>query len=185
MKDVIKVIVSVVLLSIAAQVSFSLPENITTIPFTLQSLILFIIASFLRPRIFFAFILLYLLLGILGLPVFAEAGAGLDSILGNSGGFLYGFVFSGYFISSYFKTNQEVKLISCVNIMIQATLVLFFFGLIHLAILKGFSVAVNYGFLPFWKMALLKALLAAVIVYGIMNYSQRIVDSFKGDKTDK
>lgn len=53
------------------------------------------------------------------------------------------------------------------NIMLQATMVLFFFGLLHLSFKYGLSAAFDYGFYPYWKMAVLKLVIAAFIVYFI------------------
>ena len=148
---------------ISSDISYAF-SSIGDVPFTLQSLIVFIVAACLKPKEFLLCILAYLIIGILGVPVFADRSFGIERILGSSGGFLYGFIFSGYYISSYFDKENSKSYIAILNLMIQATVVLFFFGLIHLSVLHGFNNALNYGLYPFWKGALLKILYASIII---------------------
>lgn len=161
----LRVILSLGIIIISSHIEIDLPVTAGGIPFSFQSLAVFICSAFLSPRECFVTLALYLLVGILGLPVFADGGSGYKHILGGSGGFLYGFLFSGLFISYAFLENDGVRLLSVINVMIQATLVLFFFGLIHLAVLYDIIRAFDFGFFPFWKMALVKAVLASLIVW--------------------
>jgi len=85
---------SLVLLVISAYISITLPVSEKGIPFTAQSLVVFILAGILPLRVFLIVILSYLLLGIVGLPVFADGSSGWAKITGGSGGFLYGFAVS-------------------------------------------------------------------------------------------
>jgi biotin transport system substrate-specific component len=148
---------------ISSDISYAV-SALGDVPFTFQSLIVFIAAASLKPKEFLACIILYLLLGIAGVPVFAEGTSGIEKILGGSGGFLYGFAFSGYFISSYFDKDNSTSYIAILNLMIQATVILFFFGLLHLSLLYGFNNALSYGLFPFWKASLLKVLYASILI---------------------
>ena len=170
MKSMVKILSSLILICLSAQIELSIPITDVGIPFSLQSLVVFIVSAFLIPREALISLLLYLLLGAVGMPVFADGASGINHILGSSGGFLYGFLISSLFISYYFVANPKNQLISIVNTMLQATMVLFFFGIIHLAIIYGISRAFEYGFYPFWKMALLKALLASIIIWMIKRW---------------
>ena len=145
---------------------------IGNVPFTLQSLIVFVVASILKPKEFLICILVYLALGIVGAPVYAAGASGFEKLIGNSGGFLYGFIFSGYYISSSFKEGETKSFIGILNVMIQATVVLFFFGLLHLTIIHGFNNALVYGLYPFWTPALLKIFIATVMIYLISRYQR-------------
>lgn len=156
----------VVFLMFGSRVSIDLPHELSDIPFTLQSLVVFLAASFLTPIEFILAITFYLFMGIIGLPVFAEGTSGWEKITGNSGGFLIGFIFSGWWISAYFKgRNDKIAWFSLANLYLQATIVLFFFGLLQLSIKLGVGSAFENGFLPYWKMSLFKALIASIIVY--------------------
>ncbi|HHU56316.1 MAG TPA: biotin transporter BioY [Acholeplasmataceae bacterium] len=76
---------------------------ISGIPFTLQTLIIITIANIAKPRVTFLSVLLYLAIGIIGLPVFSGLKGGLGVILGPTGGFLIAFPFASLFISKLIK----------------------------------------------------------------------------------
>lgn len=80
---------SVALLAVSAWVS--LP--IGPVPFTLQTMVLALLPAVLDRRTACLTIAAYLLLGALGLPVFASFGGGIGTIAGPTGGFLWGFLF--------------------------------------------------------------------------------------------
>jgi biotin transport system substrate-specific component len=63
------------------------------IPITLQTLGVLLCALTLGPRLGFASVALYLVMGALGVAVFGEQKAGLAVILGQTGGYLLGFLF--------------------------------------------------------------------------------------------
>ncbi len=62
------------------------------VPFTLQTLVLFLAALLLRPRTAAVAVVVYLLIGIVGVPVFSGMRGGLGVIVGPTGGFLLGFL---------------------------------------------------------------------------------------------
>lgn len=66
----------------------------TTIPFTLQTLGVFLAAGVLGGRRGTLAVLVYLLLGLVGLPVFAGFTGGPGALVTPSGGYLIGFFFS-------------------------------------------------------------------------------------------
>ncbi len=167
-----KIIIGLTLLIASSYISITIPGISLDIPFTLQSLMVFSIAAFLSPKEYLIIIVAYLFIGILSLPVFAGGTGGIQKLLGASGGFLYGFIPAGLFIATYFYSRDMVTWMGCINIMLQATMVLFFFGIIHLALIYDFERAIEYGFNPFWKMALVKSFLAAIIVF----YAKRITN---------
>ena len=66
-----------------------------TIPFTLQTFAVFFVLSALGGRRGTWSILVYILLGAIGMPVFAEFTSGIGVLLGNTGGYILGFLLSG------------------------------------------------------------------------------------------
>ncbi len=159
----LKIAVGLICIIISAYVSFSIPVTESGIPFTAQSLVVFVVAAMMNTHEVKVCMLSYLFLGIVGLPVFAEGTAGMDKIMGPSGGFLYGFVFAGWFISEMIADFKPMKVYHLLIIFLAATFVLFFFGLGHLALKFDLESALKFGLYPFWKMALFKALLAALV----------------------
>ncbi len=64
------------------------------IPVTLQTFAVCLIGALLGPRRGLAAIGTYLLMGLVGIPVFAGFGAGPATLFGPTGGYLFGFVFA-------------------------------------------------------------------------------------------
>lgn len=69
------------------------------VPFTLQTFLLFLLPLIIPMRFVFYILIAYLLLGMLGFPVFANFQGGLQSLFGLTGGYLIGFVFSMLFLA--------------------------------------------------------------------------------------
>ena len=75
LKRMIVISLLAAILSISAYIS--IPLSFSTVPFTLQSLMLMVIALSMPISISFYTVGLYLLLGLIGLPVFSNGTAGL------------------------------------------------------------------------------------------------------------
>lgn len=107
-----------IFLAIFAQIS--IPFGI--VPFTGQTLAIGLFASIARPKISLSAVGLYLILGAIGLPVFAGGAAGLSVLFGPSIGYLFGFlVYVGIVsvvISKYHKWWQ-IFLVNIIAAMIQ------------------------------------------------------------------
>ena len=86
------------LIAVLAQIT--LP--IGPVPFTLQNFAIGLIATVFRPREAVLSVGLYLLLGAIGLPVFAGGGAGLQALVGPTAGYLW---FLSCLLWTYFISN--------------------------------------------------------------------------------
>lgn len=88
--DLVYMAVAVVIITICSWISIP-----TVVPFTMQTFAVFFVLSFLGGKRGTAVIAIYLLLGTIGVPVFAEFTAGIGIVLGTTGGYLVGFIFIG------------------------------------------------------------------------------------------
>lgn len=79
------------LLAVSAWVAIPLPWGV---PVTLQSLVLFSLAGLVGVRPTLLSVAIYLVLGGLGLPVFAGFGGGPGVLLGPGGGYLWGMLWA-------------------------------------------------------------------------------------------
>ena len=84
------------LICVSAQLAIPLPIGV---PFTLQVLMVMLTALILKPLYSVISLLLYVLLGVVGLPVFSGAKSGIGTILSPTGGFIIGFVLAAFFVS--------------------------------------------------------------------------------------
>ncbi len=97
-----------VLLAICSWISIP-----TVIPFTLQTFGVFLSVLLLGGKQGTIAILIYLLLGAVGIPVFSNFGAGVGYLLGNTGGYAIGFVFiglSGWLFEKFAGRKTSVQL---------------------------------------------------------------------------
>lgn len=96
--DIILVGLMAAILCILAPIS--VPLFFTPIPVTLGTFLIFIIAYTLKPILATLSVLIYLLIGAVGLPVFSGYSGGIAKLVGPTGGFLIGFLVIS-FLSSY------------------------------------------------------------------------------------
>jgi biotin transport system substrate-specific component len=117
------------------------------IPFTLQTLFV-LLAGIVMHRYGAIPVLLYVILGVLGLPLFHNGMAGIGVLLGPSGGYLIGFIFAALITGLAWEHESRVIRIGGI---IGATAVIYLFGVAWLmySMHLGFIPAVTAGVLPF------------------------------------
>ena len=97
------------------------------VPFTLQTFAVFCVLGLLGGKRGTVSILVYMLLGAIGLPVFTGFNAGLGALFGTTGGYILGFVFIGliyWLAEKLFGTKLWVR----VTAMLLGLLVCYAFG---------------------------------------------------------
>ena len=121
--------------AMAASANVFIYTPISPVPITLQTLTVLFSGIFLGSRFAFISQLEYLILGIMGLPVFAGFRSGPATFLGVTGGYLIGFVFAAY-ITGYIFENFGNKIKEKICLTLAACLiglaVIYLFGYIHL-----------------------------------------------------
>ncbi len=88
-RDMVYIAIFAVLIAICSWISFP-----AAVPFTLQTFGVFLAVGVLGGKRGTLSILIYLLLGAIGIPVFAGFSGGIGSILGTTGGYIVGFLLS-------------------------------------------------------------------------------------------
>lgn len=97
------------------------------IPISLLTLAIYLAAFVLGPKECTISVLIYILLGAAGLPVFSGAAGGLAKLSGPTGGYIVGYLFLAFICSMFVKKSNANIIISVVG-MIVATAVLYAFG---------------------------------------------------------
>jgi len=107
--------------------------------------------------------IIYVLLGIIGLPVFAGGKAGFGTLLGPSGGYLIGFIVGAYIIGKIVEARRKAGLAWIVLALIVGNLVIYALGTLQLALVTHFSLfkSLLVGVVPFLIGDLLKLMAAA------------------------
>jgi len=151
------------LMALAAQVRIPVPG--TTVPMTLQSFAVLMAGFTLGPVAAVSAMLLYLICGVAGLPVFAPQSLGLA---GDSGGYIVGFVLAAFLIS-LLRGPRNASAIRLVFAGLTGLTSLFACGLAWryvFAMMFGLDAgyAVSSGLFPFLPKAIVELLLAVAIV---------------------
>jgi biotin transport system substrate-specific component len=140
----------VILTAIGAQIEIP----VRPVPFTLQTFFVLMAGALLGKRMGTASMILYVILGILGLPVFSGGTTGVARIMGPTGGYLLSFPVVA-FLTGYL-TEQRKEYWWLLVSMTAGALVYFFMGLIYLnfIFMHDWTRSFNYGFLIFswWDM---------------------------------
>lgn len=169
MYSALRISLSLLILFLFTQVQFHVPIFFIGIPITGQSFAILLLPYIFGLREGITSILLYLLLGLVGVPVLAQGGHGVDAFLSNSGGYLIGFIFGGAFsgyISDYKTNNFKNALLA----MLVGTIIILLFGVLKLSFNLGISKAIEFGFTPFIVGGIIKVLIGAFSGWLIKKY---------------
>ena len=146
-------------LAVLSQLSFS----IGTIPITLQTFAVGLIATIFKPREAVLSTILYLLLGAVGLPVFAGGSGGIQVLFGPLAGYLWAYPFFALVTSSLTHKDSPFYMIFIANVL--GDVLVFDGGILGLHFLGGFDFfkSVAVGLTPFILPDLLKMVAIAII----------------------
>lgn len=142
----------------------SLPIPISPVPVSLGFFAVYLTVYILGMKMGSASVLIYVLLGFVGLPVFTGFSGGIGKVLGPTGGYIIGYLFMapimGFFIDKW-KTNYVLTILG----MVLGTAVCYLFGTLWLAYQGGmsFSAALAAGVLPFIPADIAKLILAVLV----------------------
>lgn len=166
----IRVLISLVIISISAQLTIQVGD----IPITGQTLSIIVIALLLNPKETLATTVGYLILGAIGLPIFADGASGISKITGGSGGFLLGFIISSVIISYLFQSFRSRGWLTILLLTSLGTIIILICGVGRLAMLYGLDKGIEYGFTPFWKGALIKVIIGSFVTLAILHYQKQL-----------
>jgi len=147
-------------IAVLAQVSIPLPFS--PVPITGQTLAIGLIVTILGTRLGTLSVLLYLLLGAVGLPVFAQFKGGVSILVGPTGGYLVGFLLTalvmGLYLSKFGYTYVQSIIANIIGMFITLA-----FGTAWLKIAADMTweVAINAGATPFIFLGIVKGVIAA------------------------
>lgn len=149
---------------VGAKINLLLPG----IPVTMQSIVVMLSGCFLNKQVSFLSQLVYILLGLIGIPVFAKPSAGPAYIMLPSFGYLIGFLFGAYVIGLVIEKFKKKTLPVYLLANFSGLFIIYLFGISHIYLLKNILSRshmnlvqiFNIGVLPF----LLKDVLLSVLV---------------------
>ena len=162
-RDISLVLAGALLIYLTARVAIPVPGS--PVPITGQTFGVLLVGGALGFRRGLIGVALYVLLGVIGLPFFAEGKGGLSVIWGATGGYLVGFVIAGGLVGRLAELGWDRKIGGALGAMLLGSAVIYAIGLPWLGIVTGTSPAetIAQGLTPFIFGDALKLVLAAVL----------------------
>jgi biotin transport system substrate-specific component len=154
------------LIIIGSYLSFPIPLN--PVPVVLQDFFIMLAGLFLGASWGFTSVALFILLGALGLPVFANGKAGLAVLAGPTGGFLFGFLVA-VLVIGFISGPKKTSVLRDTLALIAGNIIIYGIGVcgLKLAVKTTWINAIALGVLPFMIGAVIK-LIAAVALARIL-----------------
>lgn len=170
-RTAVLVLAAAVFTALCAQVSF--PVAGSPVPVTGQTLAVVVTAAALGPFRGLSAQTLYVLLGVVGLPVYSDASGGLHVVTGATGGYLLGFLPAALLIGWAARHGWDRRPATALPVFLAGQAVIFSVGVPWLAVSAGLSgsQALEAGLYPFLIGGLVKGVLAA----GLLPTAWRLV----------
>jgi len=162
LRAVILIALGTALLTLSAKVNLPLPY----VPMTLQTLVVLVIGAAYGWRLGCATVIVYLVEGAIGLPVFAGPVGGLAPFFGPTAGYLLGFV-AAAFITGWLSErgwDRSVPLLFMAMGMGHIIILGYGFAWLAFGLNLGFEKAWLVGIAPFVAASVIKNALGAALV---------------------
>ena len=154
------VAIGAALIAVLSQITIPLGP----VPFTLQTLAIGLIAILYTPKDATLSVVFYLLLGGIGLPIFAGFSGGFSGLLGPTSGFLWGFILYAAMTSTISKPYSPPAQIFLACLI--GTLACFIVGILAFKLISGANWAdtLAWTVLPFILPELMKMTVIVILV---------------------
>jgi biotin transport system substrate-specific component len=162
------------LIALAAQVAVPLPFS--PVPVTAQTFAVLLVAGTLGARLGAVSVALYVLEGLVGIPVFAGGASGIARLAGPTGGYLVGFVAAALVVGALVERGWGRRVWTCALAMLAGEVVIYAFGLAWLArfpLPVGLLEAGLFPFLAGDAYKLVAAALALPVGWRIRGFAHR------------
>lgn len=160
--EMTKMALMVAMNCVSAYIIIPLPFSLS--PLALQTLIVNLTGYVLNAKQAFMTMLVYLLVGLAGVPVFTGGSAGPGKLFGPTGGYIIGFLVTAVFLAYFRGEKYNFKRYALLGCVIGIPLI-YVFGVAQLKLVTGmgWDKAIITGALPFIPLDIVKCLAAAVI----------------------
>lgn len=176
-KDMILVALFAALTAVGGFISIP----IGSVPITLQSFFALLSGILLGPFLGALSQLVYVIIGLVGLPVFAGGSGGISAVFSPSFGYLIGFIVAPIVIGKITRSDQKITFVKALLACILGTLSIYIIGLpymyiilkhiskVNITLLKAFQI----GFLMFIPGDTLKCIIASSVSVKAWNQIMR------------
>ena len=158
-KSAVFVLIGTALLAISSKIQ----TPFTLVPATMQTFVVMFLGIVLGYKLATITVILYLIEGSFGLPVFAKGG-GIGYLLGPTGGYLIGFIFTAYFAGHINKNNDPIVVFLYLLFSVSIIYILGLGGLWnYMGFDKTFNDIFSVGAKPFLLIEVYKILILTVL----------------------
>ena len=169
-KSALFVLIGTALLAISSKIQ----TPFTLVPATMQTFVVMFIGITLGHKLATLTVLLYLIEGSFGLPVFAKGG-GVGYLLGPTGGYLIGFIFTAFFAGHI--NDKKDPLVIFVYLLFSVSII-YILGLLglwnYMGLDKNFTEVFSVGAKPFLLIEIYKILILTVLSKQILKFRKFI-----------
>ena len=152
------------LTAVGGYLAFPLPFS--PVPVTAQSLSVMLAGCLLRPVTAFWSMVVFILIGAIGLPVFFGGSSGIGILVGPTGGYIISWPIAAYLISRLQSANKKLSFpyVLTMNIL-GGIIVVYLIGVFQLSFVTGigYKKAILVGALPYLPGDILKAFGVSVL----------------------
>lgn len=147
---------------ILGPIAFQIP--ISPVPISLGTLAIYFVVSVLGMKLGTLSVVIYILLGLAGLPVFTNFMGGPSKLFGPTGGYIIGYIFLAP-ICGFFVNKWNGKIVTTFLGMVLGTIVLYTFGTVWLGyqLSLSFMEALAVGVIPYIPGDLVKMVIAIIV----------------------
>jgi biotin transport system substrate-specific component len=163
LKDGLQVVGASLLIALCAQIQ--IPLGFTPVPLSGQTFAALLAGTLLGPRKGVLSVLLYILEGCVGLPVFTSGPLGFARLIGPTGGYIIGFVLEAYCAGWLLERQKSSHRLKTFLLLSAACAIQLGFGSLWLIHFVGWQNVWALGFVPFISGELLKASAVATIYH--------------------
>ena len=160
---IIRLLLTIVSGTALLAVSSKIQTPFTLVPATMQTFVVLFLGMVLGYKLAAATVMLYLIEGSIGLPVFAKGGS-IAYLIGPTGGYLIGFILTAVFAGMIKIKNDPIIIFFYLLLSVSTT---YIFGLLGLWNYMGLDINFNDVFLvgaqPFLFIEIYKILILAVL----------------------
>jgi biotin transport system substrate-specific component len=160
LRNALLVVIGALLIYLGARISIPIPGS--PVPVTGQTYGVLLVSGALGMRRGIASVGLYILLGLIGLPFFAEGKGGTAVILGARGGYIIGFLVAAAVVGRLAELGWDRRLAGAVAAMAIGNVIIYAIGIPWLMVTMMYDVqtALAKGLAPFIVGDVVKLLLA-------------------------
>ena len=135
-KDIVLVALFVAMISVSAMITVPFGA----VPFTLQTFAITLVLYVIKPKTALATLALYIALGAIGAPIFSAMKGGIGSLLGPTGGFLWGYLLGIFPVCALLQKTKSATIQIALGFLL--TFIAYIFGCVQYMFVTGVNLQV-------------------------------------------